>query len=70
MFREVFLLLQLRAWSNRDHEVQAGLVPTFLIPCSSFEATNPTDPGSRRNFLSLTVSSIVPSRMSHISEWG
>src|SRR6185312_15023411 len=23
-FREVFLLLQLRAWSNRDHKVQSG----------------------------------------------
>ena len=48
----------------------AGVVPTFLIPCSSFEATKPTEPGSKRKFLPLTVSSIVPSRMSHISEWG
>src|SRR6266850_1222849 len=26
----------------------AGVVPTFLIPCSSLECTNPTEPGPRR----------------------
>src|SRR6266403_3641545 len=26
----------------------AGVVPTFLIPCSSFECTKPTEPGPRR----------------------
>src|SRR6266704_5097375 len=46
----------------------AGVVPTFLIPCSSLERTNPTEPGPRRWLVPLTVSSTVPSRMSHISE--
>src|SRR6267378_4464570 len=46
----------------------AGVVPTFLIPCSSLECTNPTEPGPRRELVPLTVSSTVPSRISHISE--
>src|SRR5467141_1764620 len=46
----------------------AGVVPTFLIPCSSLECTNPTEPGPRRELVPSTVSSTVPSRISHISE--
>src|SRR5467141_1036009 len=46
----------------------AGVAPTFLIPCSSLECTNPTEPGPRREIVPLTVSSTVPSRISHISE--
>ena len=29
----------------------AGVVPIFLMPCSSFEATNPTDPGLQAELL-------------------
>src|SRR5467141_1851946 len=46
----------------------AGVAPTFLIPCSSLECTNPTEPGPRRELVPSTVSSTVPSRISHISE--
>src|SRR5437588_1330477 len=37
-----------RAGPTATTKYVAGVVPTFLIPCWSFECTNPTEPGPRR----------------------
>src|SRR5258706_1395105 len=39
------------------------------MPCSPLEWTNPTEPGPICVLLPSTVSSTVPSRISHISVW-
>lgn len=47
----------------------AGPRPRFLMPCSSFDRTNPSPPWPGREVARGMVNSTVASRISHISEW-